>query len=197
MTRSVGTVLLLLAVVAVAAGCGSKKKQTSPLPKTKVLAPAQSPDEWAARVVNRVLRPTNRDIRTLLALNNPQTKVYIQERNENTIRILNANIPDLGRCSGRLIEIGPPPPTADDLDRLNRIDALLHRACRHYGKVSEIVLDAVGLMSSEKSSDHLKGLRRLGNARTDAFAAAGAYDRAVTLAQRSPEFRRQGIKPPS
>ena len=194
MRRTLGIMFLLLAAVALLAGCGSKKHTVQPS-TTKILPPAQSPDEWAARIVNRLLRPTNKDIQALLALNNPQTKVYLQERNADTIRILNMRIGDLARCSDRLIAIGPPPPTADDLNRLNRIDSLLRRACTHYGKVSEIVLDAVGLLSSEKSNDHLKGLNRLGDARTDAFAAAGSYDRAVQLAGRSPEFRRQGVRP--
>lgn len=198
MTRQTRATVLLFLPLALLAGCGSKKESSPPPPPPpQLLPPAATADEWAGRIVNRLLRPTNRDIQVLLALNNPQTKIYIQERNQNTLRILNNRIGDLGRCSDRLTAIGSPPQIAGDKRQLNRIDGELHLACRHYVKVSEIVLDAVGLMSSESSDDHLRGLKRLAEARTDAQAAAVAYDKAVRIAQGLAEFRRHGLKPPA
>jgi hypothetical protein len=184
--------LLLLSLALLATGCGSKKET----PTIQALPTARTPDEWAGRIVNRLLRPMNRDIEILLALNNPQTKIFIQERIQTTIGIVNRRMRDLGKCSDRLDTIGPPPQTAPDKRQLNRIEASLDRACLHYVKVSQIVLDAVRLMSSLNSDDHEVGVKKLPEAVPDARAGAAAYDRAVMIAQGLGEFRRQGVKPP-
>jgi hypothetical protein len=185
--------VLLLPLVLLAAGCGSKK-ETSSTP-VQVLPAARTAGEWAGRIVNRFIRPTNSDIQALLALNNPQTKIYLQERNPNTIAVIDKRMNDLGRCSDRLATIGPPPQTAVHKQQLNQVDTALQRACRHYAKVSRIVLDAVRLLSSDNSDDHLRGLKKLPEAIPDARAGSLAYDQGVMIAQRLPEFRRHGLKP--
>jgi redox-regulated HSP33 family molecular chaperone len=186
-------VLVLLPVVLLLAACGSKEEK----PSVQVLPAAATADEWAKRVVDRLLRPTNNDIATLVRLNNFQTKLYIEEGNPDTLQIIRESMSDLAKCSDRLVTIGPPPESASDKGRLDRINTALHTACEHYVKVSKNVLDAVKLMSSGRADVIKRGEGMLADAVPDAQEGAKAYDEAVTTAQQLPEFRRNGLKPPA
>src|ERR687897_434625 len=96
-------VLLLLSLALVVAACGSEKESSS-------LEPAATTQEWAQRIVNRLMRPMNRDLEILATLNNVQTKLFIQQGNEDTLEVLEESMSDLGKCTERLDVIGPPPP---------------------------------------------------------------------------------------
>jgi hypothetical protein len=183
--------VLLLALLVV--GCGSKKENAP----VQVLPTAATADEWARRVVDRLLRPTNRDIQTLVTLNNFQTKLYIEEGNPDTLQVIDERMNDLAKCDDRLVAIGPPPESAAEKGRLDRINSALHTACDHYVKVSETVLDAVKLMSSGRADVIKRGEGKLRDAVPDAQEGAKAYDEAVTTAQQLPVFRRNGLKPPA
>ena len=192
-TRELALVILV-PLALLAAGCGSKKAST---PTTQVLPNAKTPEEWAGRIVNRLMRPLNRDLEVLTALNNPQTKFFILQGNKDTLDVLNRRMTDLGKCSDRLTTIGPPPQTAADTAQLNRVDAALRRACLHYVKVADGVLDAVELMSSGRADVIERGEGKLREAGPEAGTAATAYDEAVRIAQKLDEFRLQGLKPPA
>jgi predicted small lipoprotein YifL len=186
-------VLVLLLLALLLAACGSKKEKT-PL---HVLPAATTADEWAKRVVDRLLRPTNHDIEVLVRLNNFQTKLYIEEGNPDTLQVIRERMNDLAKCSDRLVEIGPPPESAPDKGKLDQINTYLHTACEHYVSVSDTVLDAVKLMSSGRADVIKRGEGMLNDAVPDAQEGAKAYDEAVTTAQQLPEFRRNGLKPPA
>ncbi len=191
-TRELALVILV-PLALLAAGCGSKKAT----PTIQVLPNAKTPEEWAGRIVNRLMRPLNRDLEVLTALNNPQTKFFILQGNKDTLDVLNRRMTDLGKCSDRLTKIGPPPQTAADTAQLNRVDAALRRACLHYVKVADGVLDAVELMSSGRADVIERGEGKLREAGPEAGTAATAYDEAVRIAQKLDEFRLQGLKPPA
>jgi hypothetical protein len=184
---------LVLCLALLGAGCGSKEKSSTPPPT--ILPNAQSPDEWAGRIVNRLMRPMNRDLQVLSTLNSPQIKIYIEQQNPTTVNILKNRMRDLGKCSDRLITIGPPPPDAGDIKQLKRVDAALHRACPHYDKVSALVLEAVEFMSSGREDVVARGEKKLEEAGPDSQAAAQAYGEAIRVAQELDEFKLHGLKP--
>jgi hypothetical protein len=186
-------VVLLLTLALLGAGCGSKD-ESSPPPPT-ILPNAATPDEWAGRIVNKLMRPMNRDLQVLSTLNSPQIKIYIESQNPTTLRILKNRMADLGKCSDRLISIGPPPADASDIRQLKRVDAALHRACPHYVKVSEVVLQAVEMMSSGREDIVAEGDKKLQEAGPDSQAAATAYEEAIRVAQQLDEFKLHGLKP--
>jgi hypothetical protein len=193
-TRLVYPALLLL-VALLGAGCGSDEKGSSP---TITLLPnAQTPDEWAGRIVNRLMRPMNRDLQVLSTLDDPQIKIYILEANPETLRIIDNRMKDLGKCSDRLIAIGPPPSMAGDIRQLRRVDGALHEACPHYVNVADVVLEAVDLMSSGRDDVVERGEKKLAEAGPDSKAAADAYAEAIRLAAALDEFKLHGLKPPA
>jgi hypothetical protein len=184
---------LLLSLALLGAGCGSKG-ESSPPPPT-ILPNAESPDEWAGRIVNRLMRPMNRDLQVLSTLNNPQIKIFILQQNPATVDVINKRMTDLGKCSDRLITIGPPPSGANDIRQLKRVDAALHRACPHYVKVSELVLEGVEFMSSGREDVVARGEQKLAAAGPDSAAAAKAYEEAIRVAQNLDEFKLHGLQP--
>ena len=80
--------LLLLCLSFAVAGCGSSKKETSSVPIGPVLPAAQTPAEWADRVVNIFLRPINTDLNVVTNFNNPQIRLFIASQNPTTLRII-------------------------------------------------------------------------------------------------------------
>jgi hypothetical protein len=188
-------VALLLTLAVLGAGCGSDEENESAPPPT-LLPRATAVEEWAVRVVNRLMRPTNRDIEVLTTLNNPQTKLFILQGNPETLNIINTRMNDLAKCSDRLVTIGPPPIEDIRVPQLRRLEAALQEACAHYVKVSKRVRLAVRLMSSGRSDVIERGERELRKAGPDATAGAKAYDEAFKIALKIPEFRFFGVKPP-
>jgi hypothetical protein len=186
-------VALLFCLALLAAGCGSDEKSSAPPPT--ILPNAATPDEWAGRIVNRLMRPMQKNLEVLSTLNNPQIKIYIESQNPTTLRILNNRMKDLGKCSDRLLTIGPPPADAGDIKQLRRVDAALHRACPHYVNVSETVLEAVEMMSSGREDVVAEGDKKLASAGPDSQKAALAYQQAIQVAQELDEFKLHGLKP--
>ena len=186
-------VALLFCLALLAAGCGSDDKSSAPPPT--ILPNAATPDEWAGRIVNRLMRPMNKNLQVLGTLNNPQIKIYIEQENPTTLRILNNRMTDLGKCSDRLLTIGPPPAEAVDIKQLRQVDAALHRACPHYVNVSKTVLEAVEMLSSGREDVVAEGDKKLASAAPDSQAAALAYQQAIQVAQKLDEFKLHGLKP--
>jgi len=184
---------LLLSLAVLTAGCGGSDEEEGPprLPR------ADTPAEWALRVTDGLLRPTNRDIETLTLLNNPQTRLFIAEGNQDTLDVLNERLTDLSKCSERLVTIGPPPPDADLIHRLRKVHTALRRACRHYVKAANTLLVAIELLSSGREDVIARGEVKLREAGPDAAAGAKAYDEAFKAAQTIPEFRIHGVRPPT
>jgi hypothetical protein len=186
-------VALLFCLALLAAGCGSDDKSSAPPPT--ILPNAATPDEWAGRIVNRLMRPMNKNLMVLGTLNNPQIKIYIESENPTTLRIINNRMTDLGKCSDRLLTIGPPPADAGDIKQLRQVDAALHRACPYYVKVSETVLEAVEMLSSGREDVVAEGNEKLASAGPDSQKAATAYQEAIQVAQKLDEFKLHGLKP--
>lgn len=181
---------LLLSVATLATGCGSGDDGPEPLP------PATTAEEWAGRVVNRVIRPMNRNIEVLATLNDPQTTFYIQTGNETTLRVLDRRLTDLGRCNEKFDVIGDPPPTAQR-QAFERLERLFREACDHYEVVAEKVMVAVTLLGSGREEEVIRGNKELQEAGPEAAAGAKAYDQAVLAARRLPEFQAKGLQPPA
>jgi hypothetical protein len=181
---------LFLSLALLGAACGSEQESAS-------LPQAATTQEWAQRLVNRLMRPVNRDLETLATLNNVQTKLFIQQGNEDTLEVLDERMTDLGKCTDRLDTIGPPPAADERINQLRRLEAALRQACRHYVKVSELVLVALELLSSGRSDVIPRGEDKLREAVPEATAGASAYDKAFKIAQNISEFRLQGLTPPS
>jgi len=186
-------VALLFCLALLTAGCGSDDKSSAPPPT--ILPNAATPDEWAGRIVNKLMRPMNKNLQVLGTLNNPQIKIYIEQENPTTLRILNNRMTDLGKCSDRLLTIGPPPAEAADIKQLRQVDAALHRACPHYVNVSKTVLEAVEMLSSGREDVVAEGDKKLASAAPDSQAAALAYQQAIQVAQKLDEFKLHGLKP--
>jgi len=182
--------LLLLSLALLGTACGSEKESGS-------LPPVATTQEWSQRIVNRLMRPMNRDLETLATLNNVQTKLFIQQGNEDTLEVLDERMTDLGKCTERLDAIGPPPAADERIAQLRRLEAELRKACRHYVKVSELVLVAVELLSSGRSDVIPRGEDKLREAVPEATAGAKAYDETFKMAQKISEFRLQGLTPPA
>jgi hypothetical protein len=174
---------LLFCLALLAAGCGSDDKSSAPPPT--ILPNAATPDEWAGRIVNRLMRPMQKNLEVLSTLNNPQIKIYIESQNPTTLRILN----------NRMKDLGPPPADAGDIKQLRQVDAALHRACPYYVNVSETVLEAVEMMSSGREDVVAEGDKKLASAGPDSQKAALAYQQAIQVAQELDEFKLHGLKP--
>jgi hypothetical protein len=184
--------LLLLCAAVVAGGCGSSNKQSKPPPPTNVLPSAKTPDEWAARIVNRFLRPLNKDLQVLNGLNSPEIRLYIASQNPTTIRILNQRLRDLQQCSAKLVAIGPPPVGRSALTRVN---AHLTRACTDYVHVAQTLLKAVEFLTSGRTDVIRRGEELARSAHAPSGRAANQLIAGIRIAQNLPEFRRAGLKP--
>ena len=57
-------VALLFCLALLVAGCGSDNKSSEPPPPT-ILPNAATPDEWAGRIVNKLMRPMNKNLQVL------------------------------------------------------------------------------------------------------------------------------------
>ena len=183
--------LFLVLVAALLAACGSSKKSSQSTP-TVILPQAQTGDQWALRIVNRLMRPLNKDLQVVNGLNNPNVLLFIINRNRATLAIVNRRLGDLAQCSNKLVSIGPPPPRSKPLKRTN---AKFHAACRYYVDLAQKLQKVALFLSSGRSDVIAEGRKLLRDARPTANAAARTYCAAITLAQRQPEFRRAGLRP--
>lgn len=179
---------LLVSVAALATGCGSGDDGPEPMP------PAATAEDWAGRVVNRIIRPMNRDIEVLGTLDDPQTLIYIQTE-EKTLEVLDRRLNDMAQCNAKLDAIGDPPPT-EERPTLDRVESLFRAACDRYEKVADKVIPAVKLLASGREEEFIRGNRQLREAGPDAAAGADAYDKAVLFARAVPEFQAKGLQPP-
>jgi len=189
-----GTKLVLLVLVAglVLAGCGSSKKsaQTTSLPT--VLPTATTPDQWAKRVVDVVLRPLNRDLAVVNGFNNPNVLVYIANQNPTTLRIIKNRLDDLSKCSTKLVTIGPPPRSRKPLRRVN---TQLEKACATYVRLAAQLQQATLFISSGRTDVITRGRKTLRDARPLNNTAADQFAAAIKSAQVLPEFHRAGLQP--
>jgi hypothetical protein len=182
---------ILLCAVALLAGCGSGSKQSAPTMVT-VLAPADSEQEWAFRVVDRVLRPLNKDLQIVNGLSNPQTVIYLGSGNKTTLNVVNKALDDLAQCQNKLRSIGPPPPQSGPFERVN---THFQKACAKYVSAAKTLKKAVFYWSSGRTDVTAQGFRIYRSAAPAANAAGAQYLAGIRIAQTLPEFRRAGLKP--
>jgi uncharacterized lipoprotein YmbA len=185
-------VLILLASTLALTACGSSNKsaQTTSLPN--VLPAATTPDEWAQRVVNRLLRPLNRDLQVVNGFNDPNVLIYIANQNPTTLRIVNSRLADLSKCSSRLVTIGPPPRSRRQLGQVN---AQLQKACASYVQLAPQLKKATLYLSSGRTDVIANGRKILREVRPLNNTAAEQFAAAIRSAQVLPEFRRAGLQP--
>jgi uncharacterized lipoprotein YmbA len=188
----ISLVLLVLVSALALTACGSSNKsaQTTTLPN--VLPNATTPDQWAQRVVNMLLRPLNRDLQVVNGFNDPNVLVYIANQNPTTLRIINNRLDDLAKCSSRLVTIGPPPPSRRPLRRVN---TQLQKACASYVQLAPQLKKATLYMSSGRTDVIANGRKILREARPLNNTAAQQFAAAIRSAQGLPEFRRAGLQP--
>jgi hypothetical protein len=187
------TLLLFLLVTGfVVAGCGSSNKgaQTTSLPT--VLPTATTPDRWAKRVVNMMLRPLNRDLQIVNGFNEPNVIIYIASQNPTTLRIIKTRLGDLSKCSTKLVTIGPPPQSRKPLRRVN---TQLQKACTSYVQLAAQLQKATLFISSGRTDVIAQGRKILRDARPLNNTAADQFAAAIKSAQVLPEFRRAGLRP--
>jgi hypothetical protein len=182
---------ILLCAVALLAGCGSGSKQSAPTMVT-VLAPADSEQEWAYRVVDLVLRPLNKDLQVVNGLSSPQTVIYLGSGNKTTLKVVNNALDDLAQCQNKLRRIGPPPPQSGPFEQVNKH---LNAACAKYVPTAATLKKAVFYWSSGRSDVTAQGFGIYRSAARNANAAGAQYLKAIKVAQNLPEFRRAGLQP--
>lgn len=186
-------VAALVAAALLAGGCGSSSSDNAATTTApKVLPQAQSADEWASRVVDKVLRPLNKDLVVVSNFNTPTVRIYLASRNQRTINVINKRMGDLARCSTRLEVIGPPPQGSAKLDQVN---THLKKACAAYEDVANKLLAATVLLSSTNKDDNAKGDAAIQDVREPSSNAARELTAGIKIAQGIPSFRRAGLQP--
>ena len=184
--------IAFLAAGLLLSGCGSSKAEEQQ-PAPNVLPRAATPDVWAKRVVDGVLRPLNRDLVVVQNFDNPQVRVYVASRNEQTLRIIHNRLGDLRTCSAKVTRIGPPPSGA--APSFSRIHNHLQEACEAYEEVAATLLDATDLLASGKTDDARRGADKVAEAREPSARAAKELTAGVKIAQGLAPFRRAGLRP--
>jgi hypothetical protein len=181
----------LLATTLLASGCGSSNNAaTTTAPK--VLPQAVNADEWATRVVDKLLRPLNKDLVVVQNFNTPTVRVYIASRNQQTLDIVRKRLGDLQQCSTKLAVIGPPP---EGSKKLSTVNDHLTEACSAYEDVAQKLLHATDLLSSGSRDDAAAGDEAIQSVRDPSARAAKELSAAVEIAQSVPAFRRAGLRP--
>jgi hypothetical protein len=184
--------LVLLCLSFTLAGCGSKKKETASVPIGPVLPAAQTPAEWADRVVNIFLRPINTDLNVVTNFNNPQIRLFIASQNPTTLQIIKKRMNDLKRCSAKLVQIGPPP---GDNAQLKTIDDNFHKACKDYEVVADVLQRATPFLASGRTDVMAEGEKKIRSVKDESGRAANTFAAAIRIAQHLPVFQRAGLKP--
>ena len=190
--RRIALVCLLAALLVVVAGCGSKKHNTVSSAPPSILPVAKSPDEWASRIVELVLRPLNQDFQVVNGFNTPQVIIYIANQNKTTLNIIKRRLNDLVLCSKKLIAIGPPPPGRPQLGPVNRE---LTSACSSYVQIAQTLKKATLFISSGRQDVIAEGRQLLVKMKPVSHAAATHFRAFLKAAQKLPEFRRAGLQP--
>jgi hypothetical protein len=191
MKRPLLVALLLMTLLV--AGCGSKSKSVSPPTTVPNVPPAaQTPDQWASRMVDWFLRPLSPDLLVVGNFANSQVRFYIETQNQQALDTIYARMNDLQRCGDHLTRVGPPPGSDQ---QLQKIDSHFHQACAAYAKVGATLARATKLLSSGKADQIAKGQEALRGIGTTTRSAAVELTAGVKLAQARGEFRRAGLKP--
>jgi hypothetical protein len=183
--------LLFFALVVLVAGCGSSSKQSAP-PAVTILAPADSEQQWAYRIVDLFLRPLNSDLQVLNALRDPNVVIYLGSGNKTTLNTVNKALDDLGQCQTKLRTIGAPPPQSGPFEKVNRD---FQAACAGYVPSAATLKKAVVYWSSGRSDVVPRGFTLLRSTAKTVNRAGAQYLAGIRIAQRLPEFRRAGLKP--
>jgi hypothetical protein len=191
MMRTALALLLVVGALALTA-CGSSNKSAETTSLPTVLPTATTPDEWAKRVVDMLLRPLNRDLQVVNGFNDPNILVYIANQNPTTLRIIKNRLGDLSKCSDKLVTIGPPPQSRKPLRRVN---AQLKKACASYVQLAPQLQKATLFISSGRTDVIAQGRKILRQARPLNNTAAEQFAAAIRSAQALPEFRRAGLQP--
>jgi hypothetical protein len=181
----------LLCLVLLVAGCGSKKDE-KPVNVPSLLAPARTPDEWAQRVVNRLLRPLSQDLPVITNFASAQVRAYIVTGNEQALQTIHARLGDLQKCTQKLDIIGKPP---GGQEALRRVDERLRTACASYEDVADKLLKATDLLASGKADKVVEGEKLQASAGKPSRAAAEALSAGIKTAQSLAPFRRAGLQP--
>jgi hypothetical protein len=181
----------LLATTLLAGGCGSSNdKATTTAPK--VLPRALTAEVWASRVVNRLLRPLNKDLVVVSNFNTPQIRVYIASKNKQTLDIIHKRLGDLERCSTKLTVIGPPPAGSA---KLAEVDDHLTNACAAYEDVAKKLLDATDHLSAGDQKNAARGDAEIQEVRGPSSQAAKELTAGIKIAQGIQAFLRAGLQP--
>jgi hypothetical protein len=183
--------LIPLCAVALLAGCGSSKSSTTAKPPT-ILPPAESEAQWAQRVVDRFLRPLNKDLRIVNSLSDPTVIVYITSQNPTTLSVVRQGLADLAQCQNKLLIIGPPPAQSGPFERVHKE---FKAACSGYVETARRLQQAVFYWSSGRNDVIPRGFAIKRSAARLANAAGAHYTAGIKIAQGLPEFRRAGLKP--
>ncbi len=195
-TRIAVALTAIVALAALAAGCGDKKEEK----KADLPPPAQTPLQWANRAVDWFLRPMAKDLQVLDRLRVPGAFIFLATGEPETVRIVDRRMTDLGKCTDKLARVGPPPNLRD---RPKITDPLLEmhddwlEACEHYEKVSELMLDALDLFQRGEEGDQQRAVAIVGQVAEPSRLGAIAYQRGLELAQKHPALRIAGVRPPS
>ena len=184
--------MMLLSLSLVAAGCGSDKKATTTTAPLKLLPDARTSAEWAQRIVQRFLKPLNRDLQILNNLNTPAVRFYIATGQKTTLRIVKTRMNDLSHCTDKLVVIGPPPREDPEFQGINEY---FRQACKSYEDVAAKVQEAMPLLSSGRGDVVDRGDDILHQANRPSRRAATLFGRAIKIAQKRPEFRAAGLQP--
>jgi hypothetical protein len=185
-----GIVLAAAAVTLLAAGCGDKQGGGA----TTVPSPARvnkNPAVYARRTVDLFLRDLTRDLNVLNSVNAPEIRIYLANGNKDTIRILDRAMHDLHVCTGKLDNVGAPPPGNKPLEA---IDLKLRAACRSYEQISDVVLRAAPYLEQGDQSAQEKGVKILHQATPLTQQAAKDFSAALKLMEKRPEFRAAGLQ---
>lgn len=184
--------LLALPLVLAAAGCGSKKDAAETSTASSPTRVNANEFVYAQRVVDLYLRGLNRDLNVLNSVNAPEIRIYLANRNKETVTELERAMHDLHVCMGKLDRVGAPPAGRPDLAR---IDAKLRAACSDYERISDIVLEAAPHLERTSEGEQKQGVAILRRATPPSRAAALAFAQALKLMEVRPEFLRAGIQP--
>jgi len=184
-------VLMLLSLTLLLAGCGSKKDEGD-VKVPGLLPPAGTSDEWAQRVVNRLLRPLNQDLIVITNFPSAQVRAYIVTQNEQALQTIHARLGDLRKCTQKLDVIGKPP---EGNPALQRVDDRLRTACASYEDVADKLLKATDLLGSGKDAQVIEGEKLQASAGKPSRTAAQSLSAGIKIAQTLAPFRRAGLQP--